>query len=175
MNISEKIKNTIREVPDFPSPGINFKDITPIFENPSLCQEIVRAFISSMHQKPDAVIGIESRGFLFGFALAYELKVPFILARKAGKLPYKTVKAEYKLEYGTSAIEINENSIKPGEKILIHDDLLATGGTASAAAELVKHHQAEVMAFTFLIELSFLKGKEKLLQYSNNIICLTTY
>lgn len=175
MSISEKIKTAIREVPDFPTPGVNFKDITPIFENSSLCKEIVQYFISSLSEKPDAVIGIESRGFLFGFVLAYELGVPFILARKAGKLPYKTVRAEYTLEYGTSAIEINENSIKPGEKILIHDDLLATGGTASAAAELVKHHRASVIAFTFLIELSFLKGKEKLLQYSNNIICLTSY
>lgn len=175
MDISQKIKSAIREVPDFPTPGINFKDITPIFENPSLCKEIIQQFISFLPEKPDAVIGIESRGFLFGFALALELNVPFILARKAGKLPYKTVKAEYALEYGQSAIEINENSILPQQKILIHDDLLATGGTASAAAQLVKHHDAEVLAFTFLIELSFLQGKNKLKQYSDNIICLTTY
>lgn len=175
MTIDEKIKNTVREVLDFPTPGINFKDITPIFENPSLCEEIVHAFISSLPEKPDAVLGIESRGFLFGFLLAYELKVPFILARKAGKLPYKTIKAEYALEYGFSAIEINENSIHPKEKILIHDDLLATGGTASAAAQLVKLHNADILAFTFLIELSFLSGKEKLKQYTNSIICLASY
>lgn len=175
MNISQKIKSAIREVPDFPSPGIHFKDITPIFEKPALCKEIIQQFIFALPEKPDALIGIESRGFLFGFALALELNIPFILARKAGKLPYKTVKAEYTLEYGSAAIEINENSIRPNEKILIHDDLLATGGTASAAAELVKHHQAKIIAFTFLIELSFLNGKEKLKPYSNNIICLTQY
>lgn len=175
MDLSKKIRSAIREVPDFPAPGVNFKDITPIFENPSLCKEITQSFISQLPEKPDAVIGIESRGFLFGFVLAYELQVPFILARKAGKLPYKTVKVEYELEYGKSAIEINENSIQPYQKILIHDDLLATGGTASAAAELVKHHQARVIAFTFLIELSFLNGKEKLKPYSDNIICLTQY
>lgn len=175
MDINQKIQSAIREVPDFPTPGVNFKDITPIFENPSLCQDIVSAFISSIPQKPDAVIGIESRGFLFGFLLAYQLQVPFLLARKAGKLPYKTVKKEYALEYGNAAIEINEGSIKEGQKILIHDDLLATGGTASATAELVKHHNADVLAFTFLIELSFLKGKEKLLPYTPDIICLTRY
>ncbi|GIV26910.1 MAG: adenine phosphoribosyltransferase [Bacteroidia bacterium] len=175
MNLSQKIKSIIREVPDFPTPGVNFKDITPIFENPSLCQEIVEGFISALPNKPDAVIGIESRGFLFGFLLAYQLKVPFILARKAGKLPYKTVKAEYTLEYGSAAIEINEGSIHSGQNILIHDDLLATGGTASAAAQLVKMHKANVLAFTFLIELTFLKGRDKLQNYSNNIICLTQY
>lgn len=175
IHIHQKIKNAIREVPDFPTPGVNFKDITPIFENPALCQEIIQAFTQQLPQKPDAIIGIESRGFLFGFLLAYQLQVPFILARKAGKLPYKTVKAEYNLEYGSAAIEINENSIQPGQNILIHDDLLATGGTASAAAQLVAHHQAQVLAFTFLIELTFLKGKEKLLKYTPNIICLTNY
>ncbi len=175
MNISEKIRLTVREIPNFPTEGIIFKDITPIFENPSLCQEIVHAFTSSLSSKPDAVLGIESRGFLFGFLLAYQLQVPFILARKPGKLPHKTIKAQYTLEYGSSAIEIHENSIQAHQKILIHDDLLATGGTADAAAQLVKHHHAEVLAFTFLIELSFLNGKEKLIPYTNNIICLTSY
>lgn len=175
MTIHEKIKNTIKEVPNFPTEGVNFKDITPIFENPSLCREIVHTFISSLPTPPDAVLGIESRGFLFGFLLAYQLQVPFILARKAGKLPRKTVKAEYSLEYGTAAIEINENIIQPGQKILIHDDLLATGGTASAAAELVKHHNAEVLAFTFIIELAFLGGRNRLTNYTQNIICLTSY
>ncbi|GAB4448347.1 MAG: adenine phosphoribosyltransferase [Bacteroidia bacterium] len=175
MSISEKIRQNIREVPDFPTPGVNFKDITPIFENPDLCEEIINEFIKRISQKPDAVLGIESRGFLFGFLLANRLKVPFILARKAGKLPYKTVKAEYQLEYGSAAIEINQNSILPGQKILIHDDLLATGGTAMAAAQLVQHHNASVSDFTFIIELSFLKGKEKLQSITNNIICLTSY
>ena len=173
--IHQKIKNAVREVPDFPTPGINFKDITPIFQNPTLCQEIIQEFTKQIPQKPDAIIGIESRGFLFGFLLAYQLQVPFILARKAGKLPYKTVKAEYALEYGNAAIEIQENSIQPAQNILIHDDLLATGGTASAAAQLVMQHKAKVMAFTFLIELSSLKGKEKLLKYTHQIICLTNY
>ncbi|RME15020.1 MAG: adenine phosphoribosyltransferase [Bacteroidetes bacterium] len=175
MSISEKIKQNIREVPDFPMPGVNFKDITPIFENPELCEEIIQTFIQSTSQKPDAVLGIESRGFLFGFLLANRLHVPFILARKAGKLPYKTIKAEYQLEYGSSAIEINEGSIRRGQRILIHDDLLATGGTAMAAAQLVLHHNAVVSDFTFIIELSFLRGKEKLKNITNNIICLSTY
>lgn len=175
MSVSDLIKKNIREVPDFPTPGVNFKDITPIFENPELCEEIIQSFMSALSEKPDVVLGIESRGFLFGFLLASRLKVPFILARKAGKLPYKTVKAEYQLEYGTSAIEINENSISEGQKVLIHDDLLATGGTAMAAAQLVLHHHAIVSDFTFLIELSFLRGKEKLQQITNHIICLTTY
>ncbi len=175
MNISQKIQSAIREIKDFPTPGVDFKDITPIFEKPELCEDIVNAFISSLSEKPDAVLGIESRGFLFGFLLAYQLKVPFILARKSGKLPYKTVKAEYQLEYSSAAIEINENSILPGQKILIHDDLLATGGTANAATQLVLYLQAKVAAFTFIIELSFLKGKEKLLPYTSDIICLTQY
>lgn len=173
--IHQKIKNAVREVPDFPTPGINFKDITPIFQNPTLCQEIIQEFTKQIPQKPDAIIGIESRGLLFGFLLAYQLQVPFILARKAGKLPYKTVKAEYTLEYGNAAIEIQENSIQPAQNILVHDDLLATGGTASAAAQLVMQHQAKVMAFTFLIELSSLKGREKLLKFTPHIICLTNY
>jgi len=131
MNLEQNIKSAIRDVPDFPKLGIMFKDITPIFENQELCSQIVDGFINSMNgNKPDAIVGIESRGFLFGLLLANKLNVPFVLIRKAGKLPYKTVSFEYNLEYGSAKIEMHEDSIKKNWKVLIHDDLLATGGTA---------------------------------------------
>ncbi len=175
MNLVTQIKNSIRDVADFPKPGIMFKDITPIFEDQTLCNNITDGFINALPSKPDAVAGIESRGFLFGILLANKLNVPFILIRKAGKLPYKTVGHEYALEYGTAKIEMHVDSVKKGMNVLIHDDLLATGGTAEAAAHLVKQQGATVSGFTFVVELGFLKGKEKLITYSNNIICLAQY
>lgn len=173
--VSEQIKQTVREVADFPKPGILFKDITPILENQKLCTAITQEFISRLPEKPDAVVGIESRGFLFGFLIANALNVPFILVRKSGKLPYKTISHEYALEYGTSKVEMHTESIKPGWKVMIHDDLLATGGTAEAAATLVEKQGASVSAFTFVIELGFLNGKEKLVKHTNKIICLAQY
>lgn len=175
MNIEELIKNSVRIIPDFPNPGIMFKDITPIFLNQDLCNKITESFIQLLPEKPDAVLGIESRGFLFGFLMANRLNIPFILARKAGKLPGEKHKEEYDLEYGTSAIEIQKNIINPNSKILIHDDLLATGGTAAAAAKLVESAEGKVMAFTFLIELKDLKGSERLTKFTKNIICLAKY
>jgi adenine phosphoribosyltransferase len=175
MTLESKIKAAIRDVSDFPKPGIVFKDITPIFENQDLCNQIINAFIDQMNAKPDAIVGIESRGFLFGFLLANKLNVPFILVRKAGKLPYKTVSLEYDLEYGSAKIEMHEDSIKPNWNVLIHDDLLATGGTAAAAAELIKKQGANIFGFNFVIELEFLQGKEKINQLSNNITCLALY
>lgn len=175
MNLEQHIKSVIRDVPDFPKPGIIFKDITPIFENQGLCNQIVDGFINQMNTKPDAIVGIESRGFLFGFLLANKLNLPFVLVRKAGKLPYKTVSLEYDLEYGSAKIEMHEDSIKPNWNVLIHDDLLATGGTAAAAAELIKKQGANIFGFNFVIELEFLKGKEKIKQLSNNITCLAQY
>ncbi|MBS1634415.1 MAG: adenine phosphoribosyltransferase [Bacteroidetes bacterium] len=175
MGLETNIKSSIRDVPDFPKPGIMFKDITPIFENQNLCNEITDGFVSSIQGKPDAIVGIESRGFLFGFLLANKLGIPFILVRKAGKLPYKTIGYEYDLEYGSAKIEMHEGSIRKNWNVVIHDDLLATGGTASAAASLVEMQGAKVSAFTFVVGLGFLNGKDKLISHSNNIICLAQY
>jgi adenine phosphoribosyltransferase len=175
MSLEEQINQTIRTVPDFPKPGIQFKDISPLFENQNLCSNIAQAFIDKMGPKPDAIIGIESRGFLFGFLIANKLNVPFIMVRKAGKLPAKTIRYQYDLEYGSATIEIHEDALKKDWNVMIHDDLLATGGTAEAAAHLVKQSGANVCGFTFVVELGFLNGKEKLLTHSNNITCLVQY
>ncbi len=174
--LEQKIKNTIRDVADFPKKGIIFKDITPILHDQQLCNEIINEFAKRFIGKNiDAIIGIESRGFLFGFTLADKLNIPFILVRKAGKLPYKSIFQEYDLEYGSAKIEMHIDEIQPGWNILIHDDLLATGGTAAAAAKLVQIQKGKVAGFAFLIELEFLKGKEKLTEFSNTIISLATY
>ena len=176
MQLNDKIKSVIRDIPDFPKPGIMFKDITPIFLNQALCNEITDAFCQPfLSKKPDAIIGIESRGFLFGMLMANKLGVPFVMIRKAGKLPYKTISREYALEYGTAKIEMHIDAVKKGWNVVIHDDLLATGGTAVAAAELVKSAGANVSCFNFVVELDFLKGSEKLKTHTNNIQCLIHY
>jgi len=176
MNLEPAIKEAIRDIPDFPKPGIMFKDITPLFYDQVLCSRIAEAFAEKIKgNKPDAIIGIESRGFLFGFLVANKLGIPFVLVRKAGKLPYKTSSVEYALEYGSSKIEMHEDALKPGWKVIIHDDLLATGGTAAAAARLVKNAGATVEGFTFLVSLDFLKGKEQLVNHTKNITCLVHY
>ena len=176
MVISDKIKNTVRNVPDFPKPGINFKDISPIVENPSLSKEIVLGFANQLRDKKiDAIVGVESRGFIYGMPLALELNVPFVLVRKVGKLPFDTIKYSYDLEYGSATVEMHIDSIKPNWNVFIHDDLLATGGTAIAAAELVKKQGGKIAGFGFIIELSFLNGAERLKYLSNNIINLATY
>lgn len=174
--LQQKIKETIRDVPDFPKEGILFKDITPILHLPSLCTEIVHAFADALSgKKIDAVVGIESRGFLFGFMLANRLNIPFIMVRKAGKLPYKKIAHEYDLEYGSAKIEMHEEEIEKGWNVLIHDDLLATGGTAEAAAKLIAMQGGRVAGFAFLVELDFLNGRERLKQYSDTIISLVNY
>lgn len=175
MSLEQAIKETIRDVADFPKPGILFKDITPIFYDQTLCSRIAEGFIERMPSKPDAIVGIESRGFLFGFLMANKLNIPFVLIRKSGKLPYKTTSHEYELEYGSSKIEIHEDALQKGWNVLIHDDLLATGGTAAAAAHLVKKLGANVIGFNFVVGLDFLNGKEKLIKHSNNITCLVQY
>lgn len=175
-SISEKIKQTVRNVPDFPKPGINFKDISPVVENPTLSREIVKEFANQLRDKGiDAIVGVESRGFIYGMPLALELNIPFVLVRKVGKLPFDTIKYSYDLEYGSATVEMHVDSIKPGWNVFIHDDLLATGGTAMAAAELVKQQKGNVAGFGFIIELSFLNGKGKLTHLSDNIINLATY
>lgn len=176
MNIQEKVKASIRDVADFPKPGILFKDITPILENPVLCREITYALCEPFsNNEINAVVGVESRGFLFGMLMAQHLNIPFIPVRKAGKLPYQTVSWSYDLEYGSATIEMHADAIKPNWKVIIHDDLLATGGTAAAAAELIKSQGANVHAFSFLVELSFLNGKEVLNQYCSEVKSLVTY
>jgi adenine phosphoribosyltransferase len=175
MSLESNIKAAIRDVPDFPKPGIMFKDITPIFENQGLCNEIVDGFIASISVKPDAIVGIESRGFLFDLLLANKMNIPFVLVRKAGKLPYKTISYEYELEYGKAKIEMHTDSIKKDWNVLIHDDLLATGGTAEAAAHLIKQQGATVCGFNFVVGLDFLNGKQKLNNHSKNITCLAQY
>ena len=175
MTIQDRIKKSIRDVADFPKPGILFKDITPLFYDQDLCNEIVNEFVRRMDVKPDAIAGIESRGFLFGILLANKLNIPFVLIRKSGKLPYKTMSYEYELEYGTAKIEMHTDSLKKGWNVMIHDDLLATGGTAEAAAHLVKQQGANVSGFSFVVGLEFLNGKQKLNIHSNNITCLAQY
>lgn len=175
MNLEEAIKQEVRDVPDFPKPGITFKDITPIFYDQALCSDIVEGFIERLGGKPDAIVGIESRGFLFGFLVANRLNIPFVLVRKAGKLPSKTMSIEYDLEYGTSKIEMHEGALQKDWNVIIHDDLLATGGTAEATARLVQKSGAKVAGFNFVIGLDFLKGKEKLINHTNNITCLVHY
>jgi adenine phosphoribosyltransferase len=176
MELQEKIKAAIRDVPDFPKPGILFKDITPIFLNQSLCNEITEAFKNNLSPlKPDAIVGIESRGFLFGMLLANKMNIPFVLIRKSGKLPYKTISQEYSLEYGTAKIEMHEDALQKEWNVVVHDDLLATGGTAEASARLINKLGANVIAYNFVVGLDFLNGKDKLITHSNNIQCLVHY
>ena len=174
--ISQKIHQAIREVPDFPKPGINFKDITTLLLDSKLSSNIIDAFIERLKRKKiDAVVGVESRGFLFGFLLASKLEIPFIPIRKVGKLPGETLRYKYDLEYGSAEVEIHKSDIKKGWNVIVHDDLLATGGTACAAAELVQDLGAKVTAFTFVISLDFLNGIQKLEQYSKDIVSLKRY
>lgn len=176
MNIEQKLKETIRDVADFPKQGILFKDISTIMLNPELSKEVLAHLVDLYkNQEIDSVAGIESRGFLFGYPLAMELGVPFILIRKQGKLPYKKISHAYDLEYGSAVIEIHNDAVHPGQRVLIHDDLLATGGSADAAAELIKKCGGEVAGFNFLVGLTFLQGEEKLTKHSSNIVNLARF
>jgi len=174
--ISEKLDKAIREVPNFPKQGINFKDITTLLLNPELSTEIVDAFIERLKgKKIDAIVGVESRGFLFGFLLANKMGIPFVPIRKVGKLPGETVKYKYDLEYGSAEVEVHKSDIKEGWNVVVHDDLLATGGTACAASELIQKLGANVAAFAFVLSLDYLKGNETLEKYSKEIISLKRY
>lgn len=174
--IEKQIRSAIRDVVDFPKSGIVFKDITPIMMNPVLSQQILDHLVELYKdQKLDKIAGIESRGFLFGYPLAMRLGLPFVLIRKAGKLPYDKIGYSYDLEYGSATIEIHTDAIEAGERVLIHDDLLATGGSAAAAAELVSMCGGEIAGFNFLVSLDFLNGEEKLKQYTENIVNLVNY
>ena len=153
----------IRDIQDFPKVGIVFKDITPLLGNPKAVKECMALLLNNLKdRKIDKVVGVESRGFFFATLLAYELGVGFVPVRKPKKLPFTTISATYELEYGTDMLEVHTDAIKPGDRVLIHDDVLATGGTASAVCELVEKLGGEVVQCNFLMELSFLKGRQKL-------------
>ena len=172
----EILKAELRDYPNFPKKGVNFKDITSLFLNPKICSEIVDSLINKLESiRIDAIVGIESRGFLFGFLMANKMGIPFIPIRKSGKLPGDCISCKYELEYGFAEIEVHKNDIKKGWNVLVHDDLLATGGTASAAAELMNQLHANVVGFAFVVSLDFLNGREILRKYSNNIISLKDY
>lgn len=163
MTLPEKIRSTIREVHGYPKPGIVFKDITPVLADPGLMREIVDVLVSRYRdQNIAAIAAIEARGFILGSILAHALGCAFIPVRKAGKLPYHTRKKKYDLEYGTAEIEIHADACKVGSRILIHDDLLATGGTARAAGRLIEDLGGEIAGFSFLINLAFLPGQRLL-------------
>lgn len=163
---ASELEGAIRNIPDFPKPGIQFKDITPVLADARLFSASIDLLIDGF--KPgsvDAVVGIDARGFIFAAAAAVRLEAGFVPVRKKGKLPYRTHEQEYELEYGTAAIAMHVDALKPGSRVLLIDDLLATGGTAAAAAALVQKLGAEILEISFLIELSFLRGREKLTQY----------
>ena len=157
------LSSFLRDVPDFPKPGIVFKDISPLLADPRALRASIEGLAEKMAAaRVERVVGIESRGFIFGAALAYKLKAGVIPIRKKGKLPYKTISATYQLEYGTDTLEMHEDAVRKGTRVLIVDDLLATGGTAKATAELLKRGGAKIVGLAFLIELTFLKGRENL-------------
>ena len=157
------LRDYVRDIPDFPRPGIVFKDITPLLLDPKALKHAVAGLAEIAEPLgPQLVVAAEARGFILGAALALELGVGFVPARKPGKLPQEVISSEYALEYGINALEVHADALAGGPRVLIHDDLLATGGTASAVCDLVKRLGGEIVAFAFLIELTFLKGRERL-------------
>jgi adenine phosphoribosyltransferase len=168
------LEDRIRDIPDFPHKGVLFKDITPLLQDPVAFRDAMNRLAA--HYKDagiEAVVGVESRGFIFGAPLAYLLNTGFVPVRKFGKLPSQTVNVEYALEYGTNIVEIHMDAIKPGQKVLIVDDLLATGGTVAAARELVEKLGGQIVGIAFLAELSYLKGRERL--NGHDVFALITY
>lgn len=161
--LDSRVKTTIRDIPDFPRPGIIFKDITPLLENGPLFRDIIGHFRQRYDgQNIDRIVGIESRGFIFGAALAHAMEGGLTLVRKPGKLPYEKVGVDYALEYGTDRVEMHVDAIRPGERVVIIDDLLATGGTCAATAELIRRQGGEIVECAFVVELGFLGGRERL-------------
>ena len=169
----KKIEEYVRSIPDFPEPGIIFRDVTSVLQD----ADGLRLAIDSIQKlldgvECDVIAGTESRGFLFGMPVAYNLHKPFVLVRKKGKLPCETVSKEYDLEYGTATIEIHKDAVKPGQKVVLIDDLIATGGTIQAAAQLIEELGGEVTRMVFLMELAGLKGRERLADYDvKSVIC----
>jgi adenine phosphoribosyltransferase len=160
---ADQLRARVRDVPDFPKKGIIFKDITPILKDGALFRAAIELFLERCRGKNiDKIVGIDARGFLFGSAVAYDLGIGFVPLRKKGRLPYKTESAKYSLEYGEAEMELHIDAITPGEKIVLIDDLLATGGTSASAAALIRKVGGELVEAIFLIELEFLHGREKL-------------
>ena len=158
-----QLKRYIRDIPDFPTKGILFRDITPLLQNGPVFRQVIKA-LASRHQgqRPDAVVAIESRGLIVGSALAYELGVGVVPVRKQGKLPHDTYRATYTLEYGQDTLEIHQDALKPGERVLLVDDLLATGGTMGATIQLIEQCGGHIVELAFLIELTALEGRKRL-------------
>jgi adenine phosphoribosyltransferase len=164
--VSFDLGGKIRDIPDFPKQGIVFKDIMPLLADPEALHETVERLTEFAEpRKPDLILGAEARGFILGAALAYRLGCGFVAARKPGRLPWRTVSAKYELEYGYDVLELHADAIEAGARVLIHDDLLATGGTARAKVELVEQLGGEVVGLAFVIELTFLNGREQLAGY----------
>jgi adenine phosphoribosyltransferase len=171
---SFNLEDKIRTIPDFPKKGIMFKDITPLLQDPKAVHYVIGRFVEYYKPKHiDAVVCAESRGFIFGAMLAYELNVAFVPLRKPGKLPYKTLRQDFATEYSTDAFEVHIDAIRKGQNVLVIDDLLATGGTAKAAADLIENMGGNVSGMAFVIELSFLHGREKLKGY--DVLTLIDY
>jgi len=163
------LKSKIREIPDKPKPGVNFKDITPLLQDKEAFGFVIDEMCKPFEQNPpDIIVGIDARGFILSAAMAYKLKTGLALIRKKGKLHYKTISQEYTLEYGTDTIEMHEDAIQKGQKVLLVDDVLATGGTMEATAKIVEKLGGEIIGISFLIELDYLKGREKLSKYQIN-------
>lgn len=166
MAIEKIIKENTREIPDWPKKGVNFKDITPLLQNKKIFRIIIDELAKPyVNKKIDKIVGIDARGFIFAAALAYKLGAGLAIVRKKGKLPHKTISQKYLLEYGSNIIEMHKDAIRRGEKIVIVDDVLATGGTMKATVDLVKKLKGKIIAIDFLSELSFLRGREKLKNY----------
>jgi len=169
-------KSIIRDIPDYPKKGIIFKDITTLLKNPKAFQEVINVFYEIIKsQKIDKIIGIESRGFIFGAPLAYKLNVGFIPIRKKGKLPGETISVNYDLEYGTDQIEMHIDALKKGERVILIDDLIATGGTALAAIELINKMEAEIIENLFLIDLTFLGGSKSIKELGHKVFSICNY
>ena len=170
------LKSYVRDVPGYPKPGIVFKDLTPLWNNPGAFQMMVDQLTAQYRGREiQLVAAIESRGLILGAAMAYVLGAGLVPIRKAGKLPWNTVKASYDLEYGSATSELHTDAIAPGEKVLIVDDLLATGGTAEAAVRLVQELKGEIIGLAFLVELTFLKGRQRLVPFSEKVFSLLQY
>ena len=172
--MTETLQAKIRDVPDFPEPGIVFKDIMPLLADPATLRETVDLLADWIEpRKPDVILGAEARGFILGAAIAYKLGCGFVAARRPGKLPWETVSATYALEYGENSLELHADAIAGGQRVLVHDDVLATGGTAAAICNLAEQLGGVVVGTAFVIELAFLEGRNQLEQY--DVFSLLTY
>ncbi len=168
-----RIRDGIRDIPDFPKPGIIFKDLTPLMADAKLFSDIIDELVG-LHkgERIDAIVGVEARGFIFGAPLAARLGCGFVPVRKKGKLPYKSIQTSYSLEYGEAVMEMHEDALKPGQRVVLVDDLLATGGTVAAAMDLVARLSAQIISTDFVVELAFLKGRSKITGCAVNSLCM---